>query len=437
MKVFNLFFIIFFVILFGLSAALASSDNGTISSSNKYAWSENMGWINFACDNCSVNINDQYITGYAWSDNYGWINLSPSLAGVKNNGEGILSGKAWGENSGWIDFSGVTINQQGFFRGHAEGEISGHISLNCDNDNSCGFSNFKVETDWRPISARKTSSAAPRPNFIGSSLINQYVPMGESKQIGEITDSGRNVIMYINSELVFDLTSSRTSDKATYALKLTGLDLINNKIDLRISEKLNLNLGVNDLKKVDFDGDNIDDIEIKFDKLIVNEAEITIKSLPKPQKTTASSVATGKCLDNTDKVIKINNSAMYNKLKGRIIINIEDGGRAYYISPVKKEMYFLCNPDYAFSLIHERGYGITNLNLKKIGEYGAQSGADNSFTLKQQGKIFLQVESKGEAWYVYPLNKLRYYLGRPADAFKVMKELGLGINSRNFKLLVE
>lgn len=47
----------------------------------------------------------------------------------------------------------------------------------------------------------------------------------------------------------------------------------------------------------------------------------------------------------------------------------------------------------------------------------------------KNGYILLQVESKGEAWYVYPKNKQRYYLGRPEDAFTVMRNLGLGITN--------
>ncbi len=40
------------------------------------------------------------------------------------------------------------------------------------------------------------------------------------------------------------------------------------------------------------------------------------------------------------------------------------------------------------------------------------------------GGILLQVESVGEAWYVYPNDKKKYYLGRPADAFDIMRKLG-------------
>ena len=45
------------------------------------------------------------------------------------------------------------------------------------------------------------------------------------------------------------------------------------------------------------------------------------------------------------------------------------------------------------------------------------------------GRIVLQVEDNGEAWYVSPVNGKRYYLGRPVDAFAVMRNLGLGITT--------
>ena len=47
------------------------------------------------------------------------------------------------------------------------------------------------------------------------------------------------------------------------------------------------------------------------------------------------------------------------------------------------------------------------------------------------GRILLQVQSKGEAWYVNPVTLKRHYLGRPADAFKIMREQGLGITNKD------
>jgi len=138
----------------------ASSTDGTIDSVYKYAWSENVGWINFKADSGNVSVVDSGLSGYAWSSNYGWINLSPPTSGVNNDGSGNLSGYAWGENIGWIDFSGVTIDSNGYFLGYAGSTVAGQISFNCFNTGSCASSDFKIRTDWRPRAERPVCNNA-------------------------------------------------------------------------------------------------------------------------------------------------------------------------------------------------------------------------------------------------------------------------------------
>jgi len=152
----NLVFIAAFLVCIAFaSVVLASSTDGTIDATYKYAWSEKAGWINFGCDHCNVHVTDSGLTGYAWSKNYGWINLNPATSGVKNDGNGNLSGSAWAEGLGWINFSGVTINHDGEFLGYATVSLdNSRISFNCINTTSCGASDFKVKTDWRPRSVR-------------------------------------------------------------------------------------------------------------------------------------------------------------------------------------------------------------------------------------------------------------------------------------------
>ena len=57
--------------------------------------------------------------------------------------------------------------------------------------------------------------------------------------------------------------------------------------------------------------------------------------------------------------------------------------------------------------------------------------ADNNFIEKLACKILLRVESHGEAWYVNPFDYKRYYLGKPKDAFNLMRNLGVGITNNN------
>jgi hypothetical protein len=107
-------------------------DPGT--SGCKYAWGENIGWIDFKpAWGPGVTVTDTAVTGMAWGENIGWIDLSPTGSGIANDGTGTLSGYAWSENVGWISFNptggGVTIGPDGSFSGSAWGENIGWISF--------------------------------------------------------------------------------------------------------------------------------------------------------------------------------------------------------------------------------------------------------------------------------------------------------------------
>ena len=64
------------------------------------------------------------------------------------------------------------------------------------------------------------------------------------------------------------------------------------------------------------------------------------------------------------------------------------------------------------------------------------SFAADNLAEKLSGRILLAVEQNGEAWYVSPENQWRYFLGRPADAFAVMREQGVGITNTDLARLV-
>lgn len=122
------------------------------------------------------------------------------------------------------------------------------------------------------------------------------------------------------------------------------------------------------------------------------------------------------------------------KLAGRILLQVEDKGQAWYVNPSDQKRYFLGRPADAFSIMRELGVGITNTDLSRIPtEY--QSLPDLSFAKKNAGKIFLQVQNHGEAWYINPVTYQRYYLGRPVDAFSIMRSLSLGISNENLHLI--
>jgi len=175
-------------------------------------------------------------------------------------------------------------------------------------------------------------------------------------------------------------------------------------------------------------------------------------------------------------------------LSGYILLQVEENGEAWYVNPQDDVRHYLGRPADAFSLMRKFGIGISDEDLNKIpvgfADYNLQDDSDQDglsynmeislgtnpnlsdsdqdgfndkeevgaghnpngggsllinkdFANKLKGKIFLQVEKNGEAWYVNPSDGKRYFLGGPADAFSVMRLLGLGISNDNLKKIKE
>jgi len=141
---------------------------------NHYAWSGNMGWIDFAYPggNVQLPVGGGNLNGAAYVlSNGSWILLNCAYANccsasdfkVSADANGDLSGWAWSESFGWISFStttpiaySVTVattttanHEAGEWDGYAWSENDGWISFNCqtggDNQaNICSTSNYKV-----------------------------------------------------------------------------------------------------------------------------------------------------------------------------------------------------------------------------------------------------------------------------------------------------
>jgi hypothetical protein len=178
-------------------------------------------------------------------------------------------------------------------------------------------------------------------------------------------------------------------------------------------------------------------------------------------------------------------SAMAQRLSGRILLQVESRGEAYYVIPGTNNIQYMSNGADTLAVMRKYGVGITNKDLTKIqvgdlnlattkdtdgdglsdaveNTFGTKinsndsdndsykdkqeitsghsplskdtaSIVDKAFSDKQKGKIFLQVESLGEAWYVSPTDSKRYYLGQPADGLNLLRKLGLGITNANLK----
>jgi len=116
-------------------------------------------------------------------------------------------------------------------------------------------------------------------------------------------------------------------------------------------------------------------------------------------------------------------AAAPNNLKGRILLQVEAKGEAWYVNPSDGQRYYLSNGAAAFQIMKNLGVGVSDKDLNKI-------KTDANFRKKFIGKILLQVEAHGEAYYI-SFDGRYNYLKDGAAAYNVMRKSGLGIRDKD------
>jgi len=119
----------------------------------------------------------------------------------------------------------------------------------------------------------------------------------------------------------------------------------------------------------------------------------------------------------------ITNASVSDATKGKILLQVESHGEAWYVHPNTRHRHYMGRPDDAFNIMRELGLGVAHNELTNY--------LSSTFPSRLSGLIMLDVESHGEAYYVFPSDLKGYYLGRPEDAFKIMREKSLGISNND------
>lgn len=104
---------------------------------------------------------------------------------------------------------------------------------------------------------------------------------------------------------------------------------------------------------------------------------------------------------------------------GYILLQVENNGEAWYLYPDTSSRFFLGRPTDAFAIMKKLALGARHSYIEQT----------TTFPARLAGQILLDVDNNGEAYYIYPQNLQKYYLGNPTDAFNIMRKLGLGIKN--------
>lgn len=173
--------------------------------------------------------------------------------------------------------------------------------------------------------------------------------------------------------------------------------------------------------------------------------------------------------------------SLANRMKGKILLQVESRGEAWYVKPEDGRRVYMKDGATAYQMMRSLGTGISNADLEKIPvgvetrftdadqdgdgladklEEGLKTDPTNpdtdgdgvsdgvevltngtnplgsgrltissSLVNRMLGKILLQVESRGEAWYVRPEDGKRYYMKDGDAAYQIMRFLSTGIRN--------
>lgn len=172
------------------------------------------------------------------------------------------------------------------------------------------------------------------------------------------------------------------------------------------------------------------------------------------------------------------------RVEGRILLQVERRGEAWYVDPVSRNRFYLADGETAYQALKQFGLGISNADLAQLpigqeprfemadtdsdglsdvlevslGTRALEPDSDGDtypdgvevqngynplgvgkLTISQPlanrlaGRILLQIENHGEAWYVNPKDNRRYYLANGQAAYQIMRYLSLGATTGDLR----
>ncbi|MDP2812133.1 MAG: hypothetical protein Q8O32_00375, partial [bacterium] len=172
------------------------------------------------------------------------------------------------------------------------------------------------------------------------------------------------------------------------------------------------------------------------------------------------------------------------RLRGYILLQVQKNGESWYVNPTEEARIYMKDGIVAYSVMANLGLGITNSDLAKIPvgvekrfecvdndndglcnklEVGLETDIndndsdndgyldgsevlsgynalglgkltyDYSLVNRLRGRIVLQVQKNGQAWYINPSDGKRYYMPDGEAAYQIMRFLSLGITNSDLE----
>ena len=122
-------------------------------------------------------------------------------------------------------------------------------------------------------------------------------------------------------------------------------------------------------------------------------------------------------------------SALTDRLKGYVLLQVEKNGEAWYVHPIFSKRYYMKDGPTAYEMMRAFGLGISNQDLARV------KAGEWEITNRLKGRILLQVEELGEAYYIHPKTGEAIYMKDGEAAYSIMRFHSLGITNTDLNLI--
>jgi hypothetical protein len=112
------------------------------------------------------------------------------------------------------------------------------------------------------------------------------------------------------------------------------------------------------------------------------------------------------------------------EMSGRILLQTNENGEAWYVNPANNRRQFLGDPSSAFNTMSNLAVGISE------SDFGAVEGRARA---DLSGRFLIRSEGDGELYYINPATLEPNYIGSPTDALELMSSRGIGISSADLQ----
>lgn len=138
-------------------------------------------------------------------------------------------------------------------------------------------------------------------------------------------------------------------------------------------------------------------------------------------------------------------ASILERMQGYILLQVEEHGEAWYVREDDGKRYYMRDGNAAYQMMRFFSLGITDADLFKIPQVADTTEmldapsvcGSNTLAESLKGKILLQVEQHGEAWYVFPTNCRMIYMADGEAAYTIMRFLGQGITTSDLETIPE